>query len=224
MNMVRNWGYVQSDEDIGELYITKNQYMGGNMAGIIVNPDNCYKQIGDICNAKTFKFPVRYELLDITHANNVEQELNRIIKKFETEGCRFVASTGGEFGSYQKQAANMTELPVIMTPLMMLPLCNITLSSKKKIMIISENNMDLTFDIIKENSFADIKNIEFCKIDENQKIINSMGGQPNFENVGTVIWDSPKKCNIKDIPVYGMCDAIYFMHSAVAQKPYEGFL
>ena len=99
--MVRNWGYVQSDEDIGELYITKNQYMGGNMAGIIVDPDNCYKQIGDICNAKTFKFPVRYELLDITHANNVEQELNRIIKKFETEGCRFVASTGGKFGSYQ---------------------------------------------------------------------------------------------------------------------------
>ena len=72
MNMVRNWGYVQSDEDIGELYITKNQYMGGNMAGIIVDPDNCYKQIGDICNAKTFKFPVRYELLDITHSNNVE--------------------------------------------------------------------------------------------------------------------------------------------------------
>ena len=33
--MVRNWGYVQSDEDIGELYITKNQYMGGNMAGVI---------------------------------------------------------------------------------------------------------------------------------------------------------------------------------------------
>lgn len=81
--MVRNWGYVQSDEDIGELYITKNQYMGGNMAGIIVNPDNCYKQIGDICNAKTFKFPVRYELLDITHANNVEQELNRIIKNLK---------------------------------------------------------------------------------------------------------------------------------------------
>ena len=52
-------------------------------------------------------------------------------------------------------------------------------------MIISENNMDLTFDIIKENSFADIKNVEFCKIDENQKIINSMGGQPNFENVGS---------------------------------------
>ena len=39
--MVRNWGYVQSDEDIGELYITKNQYMGGNMAGIIVDPDIC---------------------------------------------------------------------------------------------------------------------------------------------------------------------------------------
>lgn len=222
--MVRNWGYVQSDEDIGELYITKNQYMGGNMAGIIVNPDDFDKQIGDICNAKTFKFPVRYELLDITHAENVEQELNRIIKKFETEGCRFIASTGGEFGRYQKQAADMTELPVIMTPLMMLPLCRITVSSKKKIMIMSENNMDLTFDIIKENSFADIGNVEFCKIDENLKNINSIGEQPNLKNVGTIIWDSPRKCNINDTPVYGMCDAIYFLYAAVAQKPYEGFL
>ena len=222
--MQKNWGYVSAQEDINELYITKGQYMGGNIVGIIVEPNELEKQVGDICNAKTYDFPVRYEVVYENDMKNIEDRLKQIVEIFEKEGCRCIASTGGLLGKYQNMVANSTELLVMMTPLIMIPFCLTTISSRKKLLIVSENEITVEQEIAAQMGYVHCTQIEYAKVLGNGHIQNIHDEEPQWETIGVIIWDSQRKCNIKTIPVYGMCDVIYFTKLAVAQKPYEGFL
>lgn len=222
--MQKNWGYVSVQDEIKELYITKGQYMGGNIVGIIVEPNESEKKIGDICNAKTYDFPVRYEVVYENDMKNIEDRLKQIVDAFEREGCRCIASTGGILGKYQKIISNSTELPVVMTPLIMIPFCLTTISSRKKVLILSENEITVEQEIAVQMGYDNCQQIEYGKILDNGDIQSVQDVEQQWDNIGAVIWDSPQKCNIKTVPVYGMSDVINFVKLAVAQKPYEGFM
>ena len=112
----------------------------------------------------------------------------------------------------------------MMTPLIMIPFCLTTISSRKKLLIVSENEITVEQEIAAQMGYVHCTQIEYAKVLANGHIQNIHDEEPQWETIGVIIWDSQRKCNIKTIPVYGMCDVIYFTKLAVAQKPYEGFL
>lgn len=61
--MIRNWKYYERGEKIGEIWITRHQYMTGNVMGMLVEPKRIEKPEYHLCNAKSFDFPVRYKVL-----------------------------------------------------------------------------------------------------------------------------------------------------------------
>ena len=142
-NIVRNWGYVGSTDQYGDLHITEGQCFAGFIAGILVPNDKTEKKIGNLANARTFPFPVRYAIVDsISDPNATEEKISAEIvekaKQLELEGCRFISSTGGEFGKYQKQVAAAVDLPVYLTALSQLKWIKIGLKSSENILVLSD--------------------------------------------------------------------------------------
>ncbi|MBR4909823.1 MAG: hypothetical protein IKZ47_00670 [Clostridia bacterium] len=160
-NIVRNWGYIGPADEYGDLHITEGQCFAGFVAGILVPYDKTEKKIGNLANARTFSFPVRYAVVNsISDPNAVYQtvaaEIAEKARQLEAEGCRFITSAGGAFGKYQKIAAAAVDLPVYMTALLQLKWIKIGLKSSENILVLS--------DLSKEEA---IKVFENCGISEN---------------------------------------------------------
>lgn len=142
-NIVRNWGYVGSTDKYGDLHITEGQCFAGFVAGILVPDDKSEKKIGNIANARTFSFPVRYAIVkSISDPNATEEviaaEIVEKVQQLELEGCRFITSSGGAFGKYQKIASAAVDLPVYLTALQQLKWIKIGLKSSERILVLSD--------------------------------------------------------------------------------------
>ncbi|MBO4693765.1 MAG: hypothetical protein J5659_05190 [Clostridia bacterium] len=142
-NIVRNWGYVGPTDKYGDLHITEGQCFAGFIAGILVPDDKTEKRIGNIANARSFPFPVRYAVVkSIGNPNAAENEIVKEItekaEQLELEGCRFITSSGGAFGKYQKVASAAVDLPVYLTALQQLRWIKIGLKSSENVLILSD--------------------------------------------------------------------------------------
>lgn len=153
-NIVRNWGYIGPDDKYGDLHITEGQCFAGFIAGILVPDDKTEKKIGNIANARTFPYPVRYAVVkSISDKNATDEEIAAEItekaKQLELEGCRFITSAGGALGKYQKIAAAAVDLPVYLTALQQIKWIKIGLKSCENILVLSDLTQEKAVEVFK---------------------------------------------------------------------------
>lgn len=230
--MVKNWKYYLQDGDIGDLSITRNQYMTGNIMGVLAEKREMSKLGKNVMNAKTFHYPVRYKILDcITERNrrHTEEQIVKAIAELQQEGCRFIVTTGGRFGLYDSFIRQNADLMVLSTPLAMTEYAVVGIPSTKRVVIASSIGMKETLKIIDELEIGSTvcERLLFCNLSlTDLKDINGKKTEISDTEIGALIWDSIEDyssvCNDRKVPVFDLVVAANFIKDAVMRIPYQG--
>lgn len=163
----------------GRIHITKGQLFSGHTVGILVQDVHYPLVPGNVVNAYTYDFPVRFEVVD--GANQARMHtgdptlvpaLVETANKLEREGCRAVCAACGYFGHFQKRVADQVNIPVYLSSIVQIPWIRVGLKSNQKIGIICADRKNLTRELF-----------EACSVSEedyNRCCIIGAGDQPEF--------------------------------------------
>ena len=125
----------------------------GQPIGILVLDIRMPRIPGDIGNATTFPFPVRYQVIkgvtdkDIVCSNpdvSVGQRVIEEAKILEEEGVSAIATSCGYFAYFQDEIAAAVDVPVFASSLIQVPLVSKMLGKNKKIGIICASTPTLS--------------------------------------------------------------------------------
>jgi aspartate/glutamate racemase len=117
----------------------------GKHIGIIMLDCAFPRPVGDIGNARTFPFPVHYEILEGVSAVNLTRHgeksavdsLLAAAKRLERMGVRGIATSCGLLIRYQKQLSQAVSVPVATSSLLLLPFLGALLPGDRKIGILT---------------------------------------------------------------------------------------
>lgn len=119
----------------------------GNFLGIMMVDMTAPLIPGDVGNALSYDFPVRYKVLknippdwyfDETGADDSRcQILIEAAQELEAEGCRAITAGCGMFSVYQDRVAAAVDIPVFLSPMLMVPLLLRMLNVRKKVGIMT---------------------------------------------------------------------------------------
>ncbi|MBN2355935.1 aspartate/glutamate racemase family protein [candidate division KSB1 bacterium] len=123
--------YAYSDQtDLqGKRLSMPRQSIAGHAIGIVVL-ETWYPLLpGNVANATTFHFPVRYKILREATVNRIMSAdpdlIDMIIqagREFQQEGIRAMVGACGYFANYQKIVSQELEIPVFLSSLLQVPM------------------------------------------------------------------------------------------------------
>jgi Asp/Glu/hydantoin racemase len=124
----------------------------GVALGIILLETRFPRIPGDVGNASTFSFPVRYTVMRgvtvgrILHGEDpqVADELIRAARELEAEGVRAITTSGGYLALYQSVLARSIRVPVFTSSLLQVPMVHRMLGENSRIGILTTNSEALT--------------------------------------------------------------------------------
>lgn len=127
----------------------------GEVIGILKLETVEPKVPGDIGNATSYSFPVKYKIVKgATTARLVEKNDPMLLdlfvnaaKELENEGVRAITTSCGFTAIFQKEMAEALEIPVFMSSLLQVPLVSSMLAKNKKVEILTANKRKLTKNI-----------------------------------------------------------------------------
>ncbi len=152
MQMNRQYGYLNSQNNKTVVRMMKGQNIAGFPIGIIYIDDVWYPMMpGNIVNGYTFDFPVRLkavEGLDIPNlfaaGDEVLEQILKACNQLKNEGVRAISAACGFFGNYQKQVAEAMDIPIAISSLVQLPWISSLLRSDQKIGVLTADQSSLT--------------------------------------------------------------------------------
>jgi hypothetical protein len=124
----------------------------GQDIGILMLDTVFPRLVGDIGNARTFPFPVRYKIVrGALPTRVVEQNDERLLAAF-IEGARELAADGvkaittscGFLAVYQRELAAAVDVPVFTSSLLQVPVVEKTLEPGRPVIIVTANRERLT--------------------------------------------------------------------------------
>lgn len=172
-------------------------------------------------------------------------------KQLEVEGCRVICGACGYFGHFQEKVADRLDLPVYLSSLVQIPWIRVGLKKDQKIGILCADGQNLTKELLASCGVTGTEDLvirsaghlpEFSALMErrghfNNKILREelvlLAAQLVAENpdIGALLLECsdmpPYAADIQravNLPVFDFITLIKFAHSAVAQKPYKGFM
>lgn len=126
-------GYTNYGQDIGILML-----------------DTVFPRIpGDVGNAKTFPFPVKYHIVKNPFlGKKLPQDANTILldtfieaaKQLEAQGCKAITTSCGFLAGFQSQLAQAVNIPVFTSILTLVPMISTIIGKNKKIGIFTERS------------------------------------------------------------------------------------
>lgn len=120
----------------------------GHSVGILMQRDSIVRLPGDVGNATTFGFPVRYCLVEGVGGNDLKDpdSLQRIVpsfirsaKQLENEGARMLAAGCGFASMLQPMLADAVKIPVLTSSLIQVPLVSASIA-RRPVGIITANS------------------------------------------------------------------------------------
>jgi len=109
---------------------------------------------GNVGNANSYSFPVRYKILDSIPSdwwcdkqgpNNKRFEIFlEKAKELESEGVKAITTGCGFFAIYQKRAAKELKIPLFTSPLLLVPIVSRMIGENKRVGIITAGGEHLT--------------------------------------------------------------------------------
>ena len=119
----------------------------GEIVGILMLDTVFPRFPGDVGNASTYPFPVRYHVIKDAKLEDVMVKspnmslLDKFIEaaqQLEEEGVRAITTSCGYLAPYQYEIANSVNIPVVTSSLMMIPFINQMIRNDRKIAIFTE--------------------------------------------------------------------------------------
>ncbi len=135
-------------------YINGGKPFYGNSIGILMTDAVVPRLVGDIGNAATFDFPVRYKVVwgatveKIIHSPDLKM-LEPYIeagKELEREGVLAITTSCGYLALFQREMAEALDVPVFASSLLQLPMVLRMLKKNQKIGILAADSRTLSID------------------------------------------------------------------------------
>ena len=142
----------------------------GQDIGILMMPTVFPRLLGDIGNARTFKAPVRYYVVnDVVGINlnekNAEEKLLQpfilAAQALEAQGCKAITTSCSFLGGFQRKLADAVKIPVFTTPLILVPMLHTMLNGKLEIGIFTTDNNLMTEEYFNQAGWSS-KDIQVC--------------------------------------------------------------
>lgn len=180
MNETKHYGYLDQNNDDFVIHTGKEQIMSGIPIGIILLNVGYPIVPGNVANATTFNFPVRYAKLprvDSPRLHTVDptiiEDLVEAGLELERDGVRAIICSCGYFGYWQKELVERLHVPVYASSLIQIPFIKAGLKKDQKIGVLCAV----------ERTFGP-KLLEACSVYESDAIIvKCMEFEPEFSAI-----------------------------------------
>jgi hypothetical protein len=170
---------------VSDIVVPRGQVIGGNTVGIIVI-DACYPMIpGNVANATSFRFPVRYEILSgVTPAEIMRADPgleSRVIEAglaLVRQGARAVCGACGSFANFQRAVADAIGVPTFLSVLLQIPMLLGSLPASQKVGVIASSKAALNDSVLAQSGITDRHRIavaELAPLDEFQRMVRAEG-------------------------------------------------
>ncbi len=255
---LREYGYLTPGNDNKMIHMRKGQYVAGYSIGIM-HLEVWYPIIpGNVANATTYDFPVRLKLvpnLDTPRLHSADptvlDDLIKVAKELEAEGCRAIAGACGFFGHFHKQVAEAMDIPVCLSSLVQVSWIRTTLKPNQKIGVLTANASAITPELLKNCYIDDPDILVIRDLRHEPQFSAIMEDRGYFDNgilrnevvhaaeelvkenpdIGAILLECsdtpPYASDVQravKLPVYDFITMIKWLHNAVTQKPYQGFI
>ena len=155
----------------------QGQVSTGEAIGILLL-DTCVPFIpGDVANATTYSFPVRFQKVEgFTVARALDKDptvfddLLIAAKFLVRQGVRAITGDCGFMGIHQRKLAQVLDVPVFLSSLIQLPFISCLIGSDAKVGVITADSQSLNADLLTAVGVSDEPNI----------VVAGLEDQPNF--------------------------------------------
>ena len=128
----------------------------GEAIGIVTIDATAPRIPGDVGNATTYPFPVRYKkVAGLTNKRALEKDLTAFdilfeaAKDLQSQGVRAITSECGFLGVHQKRLANHLRLPIFLSSLLQIPFITSLMGNDGKLGIITADSKSLDASTLK---------------------------------------------------------------------------
>lgn len=129
-------------------------FTSGQTIGIVTVDLDYPKLPGNVANATTFDYPVRYEKVNFEIEQlfagdpTIEGLVVEAAKKLEREGVRAIVGACGFFAHFQDSVATAVDVPVFMSSLVQAPLVEVGLRPGQKIAVLAADGESVTPELL----------------------------------------------------------------------------
>ena len=129
-------------------------FTSGQTIGIVTVDLDYPKLPGNVANATTFDYPVRYEKVNFEIEQlfagdpSIEGLVVEAAKKLEREGVRAIVGACGFFAHFQDNVAAAVDVPVFMSSLVQAPLVEVGLRPGQKIAVLAADGKSVTPELL----------------------------------------------------------------------------
>ncbi len=149
-----------------DLSCPKGQAVAGHPIGILVLDLGYPLLPGNVANASTYRFPVRYRVLKGTTTWQIFAHdpalLDMILtegRELEKEGVRAIVGACGYFGYYQREAAAKLKVPIFLSSLLQLNMIRLALQPGRKIGVLCAEEKSLSVEVLNACGIADARDL-----------------------------------------------------------------
>jgi hypothetical protein len=239
--------------------MSRRQRTAGHLVGVVHLDEVWYPLVpGNVVNASTFGFPVRYQCVEGVDIpalfgparRDVSAAIISACQELEGEGVRAISSACGYFGFYQRQVAQAVNVPVGLSSLVQIPWVASLIGPSRGIAVLTADATALEPELWEACGIHDQSRLVVGGLQEAPEFSAILEGRGEFNNeavrdeavalacrltsqgnVGAVLLECsdlpPYSAAIQaavGLPVFDFTTLIRFLHSAVAQQPYGGFI
>jgi hypothetical protein len=158
----------------------QGQYSSGETIGILLLDALLPLPPGDVANATTFAFPVRYQVVKAASIDRLIYQRDPALlepfieggRELVREGVKAITSDCGFMALFQQEMADALPVPVFLSSLLQVPFIHRTLRRGEKVGIIAADSRQVTE-----------RHLRAVGVDESMPVkIAGMENQPNFYN------------------------------------------
>ncbi len=191
-----------SDDIRGKQLSMPRQSIAGHAIGIVVL-ETWYPLLpGNVANASTFDFPVRYKILREATVERIMGAdpalLEMIIQaghEFEQEGVRAMVGACGYFANYQREAAGALKIPVFLSSLLQVPMIYRALKPEQQVGILVANSKALNRNMLEACGITSEIPIRYLGMEDQPEFRNILeyGGQFHYDRFEKEVVDRARQ-------------------------------
>ncbi|MEE4254651.1 MAG: aspartate/glutamate racemase family protein [Desulfuromusa sp.] len=147
-------------------HVNKQQTSYGEDIGILLLDTETPFIQGDVGNAKSYTYPVRYKVVKgltvaaiFAHDANFTAAIVDAAKELEREGVKAITGDCGFMALFQQQVKDAVNVPVFLSSLTQLPFITQIIRNSYKVGIITANSAALTPDLFTAVGFTDTERL-----------------------------------------------------------------
>lgn len=158
------------------IYTTKKgQVSAGEAIGILLLETSVPFIPGDVANATTYAFPVRFQKVDgfsvrraLAKDPSVYEDLCDAAQQLVQQGVRAITGDCGFMGIHQKKLAREFKIPVFLSSLLQIPFISLVIGDKALMGVISADSKSISNDLLSAVGVSDISNLVIAGLEESR--------------------------------------------------------